>query len=144
MPEITDLHEPFMVYLMREKIPFIRARSDQESTIALGHPDFTLLHGNRTLMIEFKFEKGALSMVQKKRIEELKAAGCSVYVVRDISPAIELVNAWRSEVTVPFTEQDKKHLGRFNGWVWVNNGPPAGWVHLRKETPQDAAIPSLR
>lgn len=98
MPEIADLHIPFAEFLTREGIPFIRARSDRESTIALGHPDFTLTLGNRVLMIEFKDKDGKTSADQKRRIAELERAGNLVLILRDLANAIAVTLAWRDSV----------------------------------------------
>ena len=96
MSEITTLHVPFAKWLTEEGIPFIRARSDRESTIAEGHPDFTLTLANRCLCIEFKTKEGALSKEQKDRIAVLEKAGNYVHVLRDLGIAIETVQQWRA------------------------------------------------
>lgn len=103
MLEITDLHQPFIKWLKAERIPYLNPRSDRESTIAEGHPDFTLLMGNRSLFLEFKTEKGKLRPEQVKRIAELERAGNTVHVVRDVGVAIELAIEWRRQIGTTYT-----------------------------------------
>ena len=76
--EIETLHRPFAKWLDAEGILYVTPRSDRESTIAQGHPDFTLLAGGSALLIEFKVKDGKLSKEQKARIEALHATGCRV------------------------------------------------------------------
>ena len=96
--EIKTLHVPFEKFLRGEKIPFIRARSDRESTICSGHPDFSICLGGRLLLLEFKDKGGTLSPDQKRRIAELEGAGCRVYVLRELARAIELVQTWKASI----------------------------------------------
>lgn len=94
MSEIKTLHDPFSRYLREQGIPFIRARSDRESTIAVGWPDFTLVPASHCLCIEFKTKEGKLSTEQKQCIAALDAAGTTVHVLRDLGQSIELVTHW--------------------------------------------------
>lgn len=92
--EIPTLHEPFIRFLNERGIPFIRSRSDRESTTTPGDPDFVLLRGHGALSIEFKTEKGSLSQEQKDRHAYFLAAGVRVHVCRDIDTAVALVTEW--------------------------------------------------
>lgn len=96
MSEIETLHKPFMRFLCEHGIPFVRARSDQKSTINKGHPDFTLLLGKFCACIEFKWKSEKEKPDQKERIAELQAAGVTVVVIRDLAVAIEFTLAWKA------------------------------------------------
>lgn len=96
--EIETLHKPFMSFLRSKGLKFINARSDRESTIAAGWPDFTVIHPQRgTLLVEMK-DEGSLSPAQKKCHAELSAAGFHVHVIRKLQVAIETVYQWLSDV----------------------------------------------
>lgn len=96
--EIETLHVPFKKFLKGERIPYVNPRSDCESTIEEGHPDFTLFLGNHTFLIEFKTDKGTLTAAQIRRKAELERAGNTVHVVRDIGVACELTLEWRRQL----------------------------------------------
>jgi hypothetical protein len=66
----------FSRLMTQRRIPFINPRADQKSTIAVGHPDFTIFlpHG-RMFMIEMKAPGGRFSPEQIGRIEALRALG---------------------------------------------------------------------
>jgi hypothetical protein len=44
----------FASWLTQRVFYFIQARADRRSTIRAGHPDFTILHSGRTLLLELK------------------------------------------------------------------------------------------
>src|SRR5690349_4361761 len=52
--EVEDIHEPLSKYLRDNGIPFVRARSDRQSTIARGWPDFTVCKNGKVLLLEAK------------------------------------------------------------------------------------------
>lgn len=129
MSEIIDLHQPFMRFLREQGLPFIRSRSDRESSTTPGDPDFVVLRGHSALCIEMKTEKGALSDDQKKRHEELNAAGVTVHVVRDIGVAEELVREWQSHVKAePVATHAKscfiQNLPGYGDWLFDQSGNP--------------------
>ena len=96
MTEIADIHKPLCLWLDREGIEYIRARSDKASTIEKGAPDFCLLLPNiPPLFIEAKLAKGALSAAQKRVHARLLAKGFSVHVCRSVAAAVEVVERWR-------------------------------------------------
>lgn len=142
--EIADIHAPFITWLREQRIPYINPRSDRESTIAEGHPDFTLLYGNRVLLIEMKEEKGKLSAKQERRIAELEAAGCKVHVVRGAGVAIELATAWRSMIGVEVipAREAAPELYQFGDGVWRRH--PKGAIRVRPLTPADHNLPKLQ
>lgn len=147
MSEISDIHAPFIKWLREQGIPYVNPRSDQKSGIAEGHPDFTLLYGNRVLLIEMKEEKGALSTKQVKRIAELEAVGCKVHVVRSAGVAIELAAAWRSmigvEVLPARREAPAEQLYQYGAGVWRKDAHGAATL-LRPLTPADHNLPKLQ
>ena len=66
----------FSRLMTQRRILFINPRSDQKSTIAIGHPDFTIfLPNGRMFMIEMKAPGGRFSPEQIGRIEALRAIG---------------------------------------------------------------------
>lgn len=100
--EIQTLHTPFARHLDDEGIEYIRARSDRESTIEKGWPDFSLLATDRAgIYIEFKDKDGKETPDQRKVRERLTSKGFKCFVVRSLSVAIELVTQWRSGVQSP-------------------------------------------
>lgn len=152
--EIKTLHQPFAKWLRQEKIPYISARSDRQSTISLGAHDFTVfLPGNRVLAIEFK-DKGILSADQLRWIEKMKEAGCTVYVIRKIEDAVALVQEWRASLlplSPPATDdktpaaprQDSPfRLLQWCGQTWTVASATkggTGWSLLHKSTPEELA-----
>jgi hypothetical protein len=148
--EIQTLHEPFAEHLERNGIPFIRARSDRESTIQLGHPDFTIIAANRVLMIEFKTKEGRLSKDQRDRIAALERAGNHVHVVRNLRIALDLLAAWMGSLgeIMPVatagngnTAPADTSLRRFgNAVVRLTGGR---YIHVRAAGKGDATIPHV-
>jgi VRR-NUC domain len=71
----------FSRLMQQRRILFINPQSNKKSTIAPGHPDFTIFlpHG-RLLMIEMKVPGGRLSPEQIGRIEALRAIGHHVEI----------------------------------------------------------------
>lgn len=156
--EIRTLHQPFRNWLRREKIPFIRARSDRKSTIALGAHDFTvLLPGNRFLAIEFKDGKNDLKKDQREWISHCAQAGVTVHVFRKIEDAVELVQEWRRSLPPPNpapspSEENKApsapvsgsplRLMQWCGQTWTvasANKGGNGWSLLHKATAEELA-----
>lgn len=144
--EIETLHEPFIKWLKAEGIPYIRARDDRESTIAKGHPDFTLLAQGRVLLIEFKDKETRTSADQEKRTAELEATGCKVHVVRNLTIAIELATAWRSTLGTFFVARKPAEEGtalvRFGAGIF-RKLPGGRLEHVRLALPEDSSVPVL-
>lgn len=141
--EIDTLHTPFAKWLRDEAIPFIRARDDTESTIAAGHPDFTLLCKGKQLMIEFKTKDGKTSKDQVDRKAELEKAGNTVHLVRSLPVAIELTTAWRGTLgeVLAMAPKPESSLVRFGHAIYRRvNGR---LEHVRRATPADDSIPAL-
>lgn len=142
--EIETLHIPFAKWLRGEGIPFVNARPDRESTIAEGHPDFTLLFGGRTLLIEFKTKDGKTSAKQDARMAALRAAGNFVHVLRDLTRAQLITAAWRDTIgeaaaPLPATPGPTRRLVRFGASVFAC-GPGGALTHVRVATAADAHL----
>lgn len=122
MSEVQHLHEPFAKFLRDRKIPFVRARSDRESTIAIGHPDFTIIVNGCCLLIEFKEKDGKLSPEQIARIAELAASGTKVHVIRSLDSALELFGAWVSTLKDVRIPDHRPKLVRFGNVTYEDHG----------------------
>lgn len=130
--EVKTLHMPFIKFLRSQGLPYIRARSDRQSTIAKGAHDFTVIFGHApALCIEFK-DKGSLTKDQKDWIDSCARAGVKVHVVRELSVAVELVNHFRQqrEDHLPVPSEVRR---QFFGVDWRET--PNGWVKITKISP---------
>lgn len=138
MLEVADLHRPFEKWLKEQGIEYIRARSDQRSTIERGWPDFTLLHHRLpSLLIEFKTEKGPLSSHQKKVHARLLGKQFKPLVCRSVESAVESVQQWLS-VAPP---DQQPGLVRFGNGVWRKAGGRHEFV--RPLQPDDMGLPLM-
>lgn len=143
MSEINDIHRPFAKWLDAQRIPYITARADRESTIAEGHPDFSLFLHGRAIFLELKTEKGRLSQAQLDRIAYLEERGNRVHVARSIGMAIEFVQQWLSTLTAaPEPVKHREMLGhyRMNGGVWRED-EKGNLTRVRAITPGDHVLP---
>lgn len=144
--EIATLHLPFITFLQGAGLHYINARSDRESTIAPGHPDFTILKNGRALLIEFK-DKGQLSARQKRRIAELESGGNKVHVLRKIEDATRLTIEWAnacSAMPLPPRADEYAGLVRFGRAVF-SRGSSGEMTRLRTATETDQVnIPLLK
>lgn len=95
--EIETIHRPLMKWLDDSGIPYVRARSDRESTIQLGHPDFSIFKNGGVLFIEAKGKDTPISQDQKDRIELLTKAGNVVVIARSLASAVEAIQTWQSK-----------------------------------------------
>lgn len=89
-----QISDGLCAYLYKNGLMFIRARTDQKSTIVSGWPDITICHGGRCLLIELKALKGKTSFAQDRVIENLRANGNNVVLARSVEQAISAVQAW--------------------------------------------------
>lgn len=87
--EEIKLHDQFANWCRLNGIPYVHARPDRKSTIAKGHPDFTLLWHGRGVCIEFKAGKGKVTEDQAAKIKELDAARVPCVVTTSLVFAIE-------------------------------------------------------
>jgi hypothetical protein len=90
-----QIHDGFIKWLKKNRLAYIRARADKKSGIRTGWPDFTILHCNRSLLIEVKTARGALSRAQKIVIAELRAqSGIVVQVARSVEECCAITISW--------------------------------------------------
>jgi len=150
--EIDTLHTPFANFLEGQGIPFVRARWDQKSGIALGHPDFTILSHGRNLLIEFKTKEKGLSADQKRRIAVLEASGNTVHVLRDLDKAVRLVVEWRNSMGPPDCNKHASghngngharpgNLVRFGAGVFQRDPTTGALSRVRTATAEDLLLP---
>ena len=64
--EVADLHMPIIDWCRKQNpaVPYIHARTDQQSTISIGAPDFVLFYRGRVILIECKTRTGKLKPAQ--------------------------------------------------------------------------------
>jgi hypothetical protein len=71
---------------------YVWPRGDKRSTIAIGHPDFSVwLPCGRTALFEFKFPGGKFSVEQEQTIELLRSLGHHVHILGAASQARDIV-----------------------------------------------------
>jgi hypothetical protein len=84
---------------------FIHARSDRQSTIAVGAPDFVIfLPGGHVVCLECKTRTGKLTAEQKAWAYQMNVLGHTVHEVRSFEQFLNIVNiqkgyaekAWRA------------------------------------------------
>lgn len=90
-----DLQKLIANWLHLHNIPFIQARNDKRSTIAVGWPDFTFPLNGRFVAIEVKFGKGKLRPEQEKFIAQLNAHDAIVGVVRSFDEFKAIVDRFK-------------------------------------------------
>lgn len=74
------------------KLWFINPRSDKPTTIALGHPDFSIwLSAGRSLLMEFKLPGGTFSKEQREALRRLQLLAHPVVIVATHEDAIRIV-----------------------------------------------------
>jgi hypothetical protein len=81
-----DEQKLFAGWLRRLKthgaLHYVWPRGDKRSTIAVGHPDFSVwLPNGQTALFEFKLPGGKVSPEQEQTLELLRSLGHYVYVV---------------------------------------------------------------
>jgi hypothetical protein len=89
-----DLHEKIIKHCMDQwpRWKFLRARSDQKSTIQKGASDFTIfMPGGRTLCLECKSKGGKLSQDQLIWRHEMGLLGHPVHEVRSMDDFVKLL-----------------------------------------------------
>jgi hypothetical protein len=75
------------------RLHYVWPRGDKRSTIAIGHPDFSIwLPDRRTAFFEFKLASGKFSLEQEETIELLGRLGHPVCVVSNSLEAERMVS----------------------------------------------------
>lgn len=90
--EIAE-HETLMAWLRLHEWPFIRARSDQKSTIRKGWADFTVFHAGRCAAVEMKAPGNKPTLEQEQVLAELRREQIPVTVAYSAQEAIEFLRA---------------------------------------------------
>lgn len=91
-----NIADAFDRWLRNEGLLFRRDRMDKATTCMRGWPDVEILAGGKSLFIELKTDKGRLSRDQVNAHARFAKAGYTVFVMRDIGGAIDLVTQWLS------------------------------------------------
>lgn len=92
------------LYLQQDAglLRFVNPRSDKKTTIAVGHPDFSIwLSAGRSLLIEFKVAGGKLSKEQTYALNAFGMLGHETVVVRTHEEAIRITKIRIYEPTNP-------------------------------------------
>jgi hypothetical protein len=79
----------FSAWLSGRELYFIQARTDRRSTIRTGHPDFTLLHDGRCLLLEIEMSARSAEPGTGPVSERTRSAGFVAEIVRSAAHAIE-------------------------------------------------------
>lgn len=133
----STIQDAFAKWLTGSGIQFRRDRMDRATTGTIGWPDFTIIIGNRVLLIEMKTEKGAVSREQKELHERFKATGTTVHICRSADAAVELVTAWISMVPVKL-EEPKEKLYKLGAMAWRKTD--AGMMPVRPVRPGEVLL----
>jgi hypothetical protein len=72
-------------------VPFIHARTDQRSTIALGAPDFVIFYRGNALLVECKTKIGKVRPEQLGWHLAAEFQGFKVHVIRSMSQFHEII-----------------------------------------------------
>jgi len=100
--EIETIQRPLAQWLREQKIPFINPRSDKESGLPVGWPDFSIFFRPGTdanvqvLFIETKDKDTRITKDQEKCHADLRAAGHVVIIARSLASAVEAIQQWQT------------------------------------------------
>lgn len=89
-----QIHNGFIAYLKRERLSYSHHRMDKKSGIAVGFPDFCIIHCGRALLLEIKTPKGRLSEAQREMIKQLTLNGNITEVCRSVEECVRAVETW--------------------------------------------------
>lgn len=74
-------------------VPYIHARTDKRSTIAVGAPDFAVFYKLQCLLIECKSVKGKMSVEQMAWTRRANEQGFAIHVVRSFREFLNLIES---------------------------------------------------
>lgn len=94
-----EIHNGFIAYLRKNGLSYSHHRMDRKSGIAVGFPDFCLVHCNRALLIEVKTPKGKLSSAQDDMIAKLAKNGTVTRVCRSVEDCVRTVEWWMGVIS---------------------------------------------
>jgi len=89
------LHNRIMIWCNSRipRVPYIHARPDQKSRIAMGCQDFTVFYKGSAICIECKAKDGKLSVDQTIWAHLMKSQGFTVWIVCDFATFLSIVEA---------------------------------------------------
>ncbi len=90
----ADIHKTFIQWLNLHDLLFLRARMDKKSTMTKGAADFTVIRGNRTILIECKMPGEKLKPDQEEFKLNCERNGTPLHIAYDAATAIELVRTF--------------------------------------------------
>lgn len=100
--EELELHKQVESWCRRNGVIYVHSRTDKKSTIAPGHPDFTLLRNGKGCLLELKSEHGSLTKEQIELLPEISNAEvpylCTASYAQAVRFAIENLDMRESEV----------------------------------------------
>lgn len=147
--EIETVQRPFAAWLRSRGIPFLNPRSDRESTIEPGAPDFTILSGTApVLLIECKDKDTKITAVQRDWHERASKVGIKVHVCRSFVSCVETTENWLRGEGIGATGTRTAHevagerLGKRGGTIFKRLGN-GRWEAVRPACATDAGIPDL-
>jgi hypothetical protein len=89
-----DEHNLYIAWLHSHDIEFFHSRMDRKVSGTIGWPDFTVIHGNRCLLGEFKVYGNKISQVQAERFDRLLRNGTEVAIWSSADEAIRKTRGW--------------------------------------------------
>jgi len=87
-------HKVFINWLSQHEIEFRHDRMDRRTSGTLGWPDFTIVHGGRALLGDFKVYGNKLSPEQQHRFDRLLRGGTEVRIWSSANQAIRQTRGW--------------------------------------------------
>lgn len=91
----SQIHSAFMAWLKKNRLFYVHSTFGKRATMTKDAPDFIILHCNRTLLVECKTEKGALTAGQKASFEKIRTeSGMVVQIARSVEQAVSAVQTW--------------------------------------------------
>lgn len=146
--EIETIQRPLAQWLTKQGIPFINPRSDKESTIPKGWPDFSIYFRPpiQPLFIECKDKDTRITKDQELCHTYLRAAGHTVVIARSLASALEAIQTWQSTGIVrnaalgpSVTPEWAIAQDGTNGDFLFHKHPGGKWTRNRRATIDDLA-----
>lgn len=91
-------HATVMAWIRRNRLKVVHASTIRKvKDLEPGWPDFTLIHGGRSLLVEMKVDGGESSPDQVRIHAEFEAQGDEVYITWSADQTIRLMRGWMWE-----------------------------------------------
>lgn len=93
--EVQELHYPIIAWCKQHlvEVPYIRARSDRESTIGKGAPDFTIFYQGRVYLFECKSRTGKTTPEQLAWHLKAERQGFQVHVIQSFGQFLDIITS---------------------------------------------------